>query len=292
MYVRQLPPLQEQQLPQGSQLPPQISEMLTSCWIPKCGTMRDLATEDRPPTGRERWGPAIEPEAKQALVLRNIEIEVRKHVTTAMNQSIDETSLWSELDLQKSGDESSNYTWDSGSYSDDDTYTQGDYTHADSITVNENKKPDAEESYPDEIPVVTSVRDRFHYMRAQNKFSNPLADDPPSDKSVTTMKSMHAEEAMKNVGRRPNLAPLRTSAFPNIQLKGNLPPRTPDSGAIPIMSAKEKLKFAKDKLKRQNELAKQIIMSAKDKLKRQNELAKQIMRRRANAASNRAALEP
>ena len=274
MSVRQLPPLPKHQLPQAPQQPPQISEMLTSCFgqmsqIPKCGTIRDFPMEDRPPTGRDSRRAA--PVAKQALALRNIEIEVRKHVATAMNFSLiigDDETLWSELGLQRSGDESctyNSYTRDSGSYTDDDTYTQGDTTHAGTITVNENNKPQAEESNPnDGIPVVTSVRDRFHYMSAQKKFTNPVVDDPPSDKSVTTMKSMQAHEA-KNLGGRPNRATLSTSALPNSQSKGNQSP-TSASGADHI--------------------------SAQDKLKRQNGLAKQIMRRRANAASNRAALEP
>jgi hypothetical protein len=260
----------EQQLPQAPQLPPQISEMLTSCFdqmpqIPKCGTMRDIPTEDQPPTGRGIRGAA----------LRNIEIEVGKHLAKAMNQNSfslitgdEEMTLWSELDLQRSGDESTtsnSYTRDSGLYTDDDTYTQGDTTHADTITVDENNKPQAEESNPDDgIPVVTSVRDRFHYMSAHKKFSNPVAVDPPSDESIIAMKSMQAHEA-KNMGGRPNLATLRTSAVPNTQSKGNQS-HTSASGANDA--------------------------SVQDKLKRQNELAKQIMRRRANAASNRGALEP
>ena len=239
--------------------------------IPKCGTIHDFPMEDRPPTGRDSRRTA--PVAKQGLALRNIEHEVRKHVTTAMNFSLiigDDETLWSELGLQRSGDESctyNSYTRDSGSYTDDDTYTQGDTTHAGSITVNENNEPQPEESNSnDGIPVVSSIRDRFHFMSAHKKFTNPVADDPPSDKSVTTMKSMQAHEA-KKMGGRPNLATLRTSAFPNTQSKGNQSPISA-SGANHTSH-----------------------ISAQDKLKRQNGLAKEIMRRRANAASNRAALE-
>jgi hypothetical protein len=264
MSVRQLPPLPEQRLPQSPQQPPQISDILTSCFgqmpqIPKCGTVRDFPMEDRPPTGRDRRGAA--PVAEQTLALRDIEIEVRKHVTTAMKFSLiigDDETQWSELGLQKSGDESctyNSYTRASGSCTDDDTYTQGDTTHANTITMNENNKPHAEESNPnDGIPVVKSFRDRFHYMSNHKKFTNAVADDPPSN----------THEAM-NMGGRPNLATLRTSAFPNTQSKGNQSPKSA-SGAN--------------------------NMSAQKKLKRQNELAKQIMQRRANAASNRKTLEP
>jgi hypothetical protein len=273
---------ERQQLPQAPQLPPQISEMLTSCFgqmpqIPECGTMRDLPMEDRPPTGRERRGPA--PAMRQAIALRNIEIEVRNRAAVAINRECsslitgDDETLWSS-DLRLDESSTSNYsTRDSESYTDDDTDTQGDTTRTDTtrtdtITVNENNKPQAEASNSDDgIPVlVTSVRDRFHYMSAHKKFSNPVSDDPPSDKSVTTMKSMQADEAKNMLGTRPKLATLRLSAFPSTHLTGNQPP-TPASGS-------------------------NNSTSTQDKLKRQNALAKQIMRRRANAASNRVALEP